>query len=228
MGPPCGSRPASVRARGGTRNYGRLFLGASSLWTIFWSFGGGTRSCRATVPRTLGACPRASPISPRCASAGPPGGSWRPPTRRRSSRPCGRRTPPATPLLILAGGSNLVVADAGFPGTVLRIATRGVRADGDRLTVAAGEPWDPFVARCVAGGPRRASSASRASRARSARRRSRTSAPTARRSRRRSCPSARTTARRRAVVELPRRRRAASPTARARSSARPGAGSCSR
>ena len=30
------------------------------------------------------------------------------------------------PLLILAGGSNLVVADAGFPGTVLRIASRGV------------------------------------------------------------------------------------------------------
>ena len=52
------------------------------------------------------------------------------------------------PLLIVAGGSNLVVADAGFPGTVLRIATRGV----DGGTVAAGEPWDPFVARCVAGG----------------------------------------------------------------------------
>src|SRR5918995_347620 len=52
------------------------------------------------------------------------------------------------PLLIVAGGSNLVVADAGFPGTVLRIATRGV-AGG---IVAAGEPWDPFVARCVAGG----------------------------------------------------------------------------
>ena len=57
-----------------------------------------------------------------------------------------------TPLLILAGGSNLVVADAGFPGTVLRIVSRGVREDGDRLTVAAGEPWDPLVARCVAAG----------------------------------------------------------------------------
>ena len=56
------------------------------------------------------------------------------------------------PLLVLAGGSNLVVADAGFPGTVLRIASRGVREDGDRLEVAAGEPWDPFVARCVAAG----------------------------------------------------------------------------
>jgi UDP-N-acetylmuramate dehydrogenase len=54
------------------------------------------------------------------------------------------------PLLIMSGGSNLVVADAGFPGTVLRIVSRGVREDGDRLEVAAGEPWDPLVARCVA------------------------------------------------------------------------------
>jgi len=53
-------------------------------------------------------------------------------------------------LLVMSGGSNLVVADAGFPGTVLRIVSRGVRADGDRLEVAAGESWDPFVARCVA------------------------------------------------------------------------------
>jgi UDP-N-acetylmuramate dehydrogenase len=56
------------------------------------------------------------------------------------------------PLLVLAGGSNVVVADAGFPGTVVRIASRGVRADGARLEVAAGEQWDPLVARCVAGG----------------------------------------------------------------------------
>jgi len=56
------------------------------------------------------------------------------------------------PLLILAGGSNLVVADAGFPGTVLRIATRGVETTGDRLDVAAGEPWDPLVAACVESG----------------------------------------------------------------------------
>ncbi len=56
------------------------------------------------------------------------------------------------PLLILAGGSNLVVADAGFPGTVVRITSRGVAEDGDRVEVAAGEPWDPFVARCVAAG----------------------------------------------------------------------------
>jgi UDP-N-acetylmuramate dehydrogenase len=52
------------------------------------------------------------------------------------------------PVLVVAGGSNLVVADAGFPGTVVRIASRGIEGG----TVAAGEEWDPFVARCVAGG----------------------------------------------------------------------------
>jgi UDP-N-acetylmuramate dehydrogenase len=56
------------------------------------------------------------------------------------------------PLLVLAGGSNLVVADAGFPGAVVRIVSRGVRARGNLLEVAAGEPWDPLVERCVAAG----------------------------------------------------------------------------
>ena len=54
--------------------------------------------------------------------------------------------------LILAGGSNVVVADAGVPGTVVRVATRGVEGDGARLTVAAGEDWDALVERCVAAG----------------------------------------------------------------------------
>jgi UDP-N-acetylmuramate dehydrogenase len=54
--------------------------------------------------------------------------------------------------LILAGGSNVVIADEGVPGTVVRIATRGVERDGLRLTVAAGEDWDALVARCVAEG----------------------------------------------------------------------------
>jgi UDP-N-acetylmuramate dehydrogenase len=56
------------------------------------------------------------------------------------------------PVLVLAGGSNVVVADEGFPGTVVRIATRGVERDGERLVVQAGEPWDPLVAFCVAEG----------------------------------------------------------------------------
>jgi UDP-N-acetylmuramate dehydrogenase len=56
------------------------------------------------------------------------------------------------PLLVLAGGSNVVVADEGFPGTVVRVATRGVARDGGALEIAAGEAWDPLVADCVAAG----------------------------------------------------------------------------
>jgi len=54
--------------------------------------------------------------------------------------------------LILAGGSNVVIADEGVPGTVVRIATRGIARSGERLTVAAGEDWDALVALCVAEG----------------------------------------------------------------------------
>ena len=39
---------------------------------------------------------------------------------------------------MLAGGSNVVVADAGVPGTVVRVLTRGVARDGERLEVAGG------------------------------------------------------------------------------------------
>ncbi len=53
------------------------------------------------------------------------------------------------PLLVLAGGSNVVVADEGFAGTALRVLTTGVARDGDVIHVAAGEPWDAFLARCV-------------------------------------------------------------------------------
>lgn len=60
------------------------------------------------------------------------------------------------PLFVLGGGSNLVIADEGFPGLVLRVAIRGVEeeTDGDRglLTAGAGEEWDALVARAVAGG----------------------------------------------------------------------------
>jgi UDP-N-acetylmuramate dehydrogenase len=50
------------------------------------------------------------------------------------------------PLLVLAGGSNVVIADEGFGGTVVRVLTRGVERDGAALDVAAGEPWDAVVA----------------------------------------------------------------------------------
>ena len=53
------------------------------------------------------------------------------------------------PLLLLAGGSNLVLPDAGWPGLVVRIETRGVERDGAVLEVQAGEPWDDLVAATV-------------------------------------------------------------------------------
>jgi UDP-N-acetylmuramate dehydrogenase len=56
------------------------------------------------------------------------------------------------PLLIMGGGSNLVIGDDGFSGTVLRIATRGVVLDGTELTLAAGETWTDAVGLTVAAG----------------------------------------------------------------------------
>jgi UDP-N-acetylmuramate dehydrogenase len=61
------------------------------------------------------------------------------------------------PLLLLAGGSNLVVADGGFPGTVVKVAVRGVTVEQDECSgatvrVAAGEGWEPFVDRAVSQG----------------------------------------------------------------------------
>ena len=56
------------------------------------------------------------------------------------------------PLLVLGGGSNLVVGDAGFDGTVLQVATRGVAvAVGAEhaLQVEAGVDWDHLVALAV-------------------------------------------------------------------------------
>jgi UDP-N-acetylmuramate dehydrogenase len=59
------------------------------------------------------------------------------------------------PLLVLGGGSNLVVADEGFPGTVVRVETLGIRVESDdrcggaNVRVAAGEPWDDLVAHAV-------------------------------------------------------------------------------
>lgn len=56
------------------------------------------------------------------------------------------------PLLLLAGGSNVVIADAGFDGTVVHVRTRGISrgGSGSALVVQAGEPWDEVVA--AAGG----------------------------------------------------------------------------
>ncbi|WP_341717799.1 UDP-N-acetylmuramate dehydrogenase [Micromonospora sp. FIMYZ51] len=60
-------------------------------------------------------------------------------------------------LLLLAGGSNVVIGDAGFPGTVVLVRSRGLRVlaeDEQTVTirVEAGEPWDELVAATVANG----------------------------------------------------------------------------
>ena len=57
-----------------------------------------------------------------------------------------------TPLLLIGGGSNLVIGDKGFDGTALLIATKGVELDGTRLELAAGEVWTDAVARTVEAG----------------------------------------------------------------------------
>jgi UDP-N-acetylmuramate dehydrogenase len=63
-----------------------------------------------------------------------------------------------TPVLVLGGGSNLVVADEGFDGRVVEVATSGVVPDveddgavcgGVVVRVAAGEGWDDLVATAV-------------------------------------------------------------------------------
>jgi UDP-N-acetylmuramate dehydrogenase len=60
------------------------------------------------------------------------------------------------PLLVLGGGSNLLVADAGWPGLVLRIAIAGIEQASSRdqdgkihFAVGAGESWDKFVSHAV-------------------------------------------------------------------------------
>jgi UDP-N-acetylmuramate dehydrogenase len=75
----------------------------------------------------------------------------------------GRLDADGEPALVLAGGSNVLVADEGFAGTVVKVATTGVTADSDdpddlaclgavTVTVAAGESWDALVARAVEAG----------------------------------------------------------------------------
>jgi UDP-N-acetylmuramate dehydrogenase len=61
------------------------------------------------------------------------------------------------PLLLIGGGSNLVISDEGFPGPVIHVNTRGIdyaeAGDGAvDVTVAAGEDWDGVVAATVAEG----------------------------------------------------------------------------
>jgi UDP-N-acetylmuramate dehydrogenase len=55
-----------------------------------------------------------------------------------------------TPILIMGGGTNVLIADKGFEGTVIRISNNSVQAEvdacsGATLTIGAGEDWDIFV-----------------------------------------------------------------------------------
>jgi UDP-N-acetylmuramate dehydrogenase len=54
------------------------------------------------------------------------------------------------PLFVLGGGSNVLAADEGFPGVVVRVALRGIQQTGNRFRVAAGEDWDGFVTHAIA------------------------------------------------------------------------------
>jgi UDP-N-acetylmuramate dehydrogenase len=53
------------------------------------------------------------------------------------------------PVLVVGGGSNLVVADAGWPGVVVLVRTEGIERVGGEVTVQAGVGWDEFVLRSV-------------------------------------------------------------------------------
>jgi UDP-N-acetylmuramate dehydrogenase len=54
--------------------------------------------------------------------------------------------------LILAGGSNVVIADEGVRGTVVHVKTAGIAHEQDLLVVQAGEPWDGVVEYAVENG----------------------------------------------------------------------------
>ncbi|MEN9927783.1 MAG: hypothetical protein RJB27_859 [Actinomycetota bacterium] len=55
-----------------------------------------------------------------------------------------------SPVLIMGGGTNVLIADSGFAGTVIRISNNSVQSEvdacsGATLTIGAGEDWDTFV-----------------------------------------------------------------------------------
>ena len=58
------------------------------------------------------------------------------------------------PILIMGGGTNLLIADSGFAGVVIRITNHSLQAEidacsGATLTIGAGEDWDEFVATTI-------------------------------------------------------------------------------
>ena len=143
----------------------------------------GRRAC-LSLPELLA-------TTPRCASAARLGDWVRATTEAELVDAVSEADAAGTPVLVLGGGSNLVVADEGFDGLVVEVATSGVTPDTDdceaRLRRRAGDASPParpgttsWPPPSSGAGP--ASRRSPASPAASAPPRSRTSAPTARRS----------------------------------------------
>jgi UDP-N-acetylmuramate dehydrogenase len=55
-----------------------------------------------------------------------------------------------SPILVMGGGTNVLISDKGFEGTVIRISNNSVQSEvdacsGATLTIGAGEDWDTFV-----------------------------------------------------------------------------------
>ena len=66
----------------------------------------------------------------------------------------GRADGAGEPVLVLGGGSNVLIGDPGFDGTVVLVRTSGIAAEVDPcsgafVTVAAGEDWERLVAHTV-------------------------------------------------------------------------------
>lgn len=60
-------------------------------------------------------------------------------------------------ILIIGGGTNILVADSGFAGTVIRISNNKTESEidacsGATLTIGAGSDWDRFVASTITRG----------------------------------------------------------------------------
>ncbi|WP_432420282.1 UDP-N-acetylmuramate dehydrogenase [Nocardia neocaledoniensis] len=55
-------------------------------------------------------------------------------------------------VLLVAGGSNLLIDDAGFDGVVVRVGNTGVEIGADSVLAEAGANWDEVVAATVAAG----------------------------------------------------------------------------
>ena len=88
---------------------------------------------------------------------GPAGSFERATTQEELIRVVSEADSRGEPLLVLGGGSNLLVPDEGFDGTVVQVATRGITAEvsscgGASVRVQAGENWDEFASFAVSQG----------------------------------------------------------------------------